>query len=374
MRNKIGVKWTSAFMDSSGYATAARNYVGALIDSGAVDLTLKTVSFEKHYTTHGSLQKKIERYLNKDIPYNIQVIHLTPENYPPLIEKNKYNVAYTTWETDKLPDFWVPLCNKVNELWVPSQWNKEVFESSGVNKPIYVIPHGINAGEGKISPLSMGVDDDVFIFYSIFQWIERKAPLSLLKAYLTEFKPNEKVCLALKTYRLSTSPQEQNIIKQDISNVKKSLNLKKYPEVRFFGVLLSAEHMRGFHDRGDCFVLPSRGEGFSLGHAEAMSYGKPVIGTRYGGCLDFMNDKNSYLVDYQLSPVHNMIFPNYHGDMTWADPSIVHLRELMRHVFENREEAREKGEIARNHIEENFGWNNAASLIIDRLTKIQKEL
>lgn len=374
MSNKIGVKWSGPIFDASGYASATRNYIGALLDSGAVDLTLKAVSFEKQYTTHGSLQKKIEQHLNKNIHYNIQVIHLTPENYPSIIEKNKYNVAYTTWETDKLPDFWVPLCNKVDELWVPSQWNKEVFESSGVNKPIHVIPHGINVGESVSSPLSMGVDDDVFVFYSIFQWIERKNPLGLLKAYLTEFKPNEKVCLALKTYRINTSPREQEIIKQDIANVKKSLNIREYPQVRFFGVLLSAEHMRGFHDRGDCFVLPHRSEGFGIPHAEAMAYGKPVIATRYGGNLGFMNDDNSYLVDYQLAPVHNMIFPNYHGHMTWADPSIMHLRQLMRYVFENKEEAKRKGQMAKGYIEEKFGWSNAASLIVDRLTKIQKEL
>ena len=37
--------------------------------------------------------------------------------------------------------------------------------------------------------------------------------------------------------------------------------------------------------------------------AEAMLLGKPVIATRYSGNLDFMDDANSLLVDYQLVPV-----------------------------------------------------------------------
>ena len=47
----------------------------------------------------------------------------------------------------------------------------------------------------------------------------------------------------------------------------------------------------------DCYISLHRGEGLGLGMMEAMSLGKPVIASRYGGNLDFMNDENSLLVD-----------------------------------------------------------------------------
>jgi len=373
--NKIPCRWVGAVFDTSGYASATRSYIGALIDSGEVDLTVSAVSFEDHKTTHGALHNRIEPLMNRQVPHKIQITHLTPENYPAARTQGLYNIGYTSWETDRLPDGWTNLYNMMEEIWVPSQWNKEVFLNCGVNKPIYVIPHGIAIPDLEdMRAVTVGIDDDVFVFYSIFQWIERKNPLGLLRAYLTEFSIKEKVCLAIKSYRLNTSGEEQNIIKQDISNVKHGLNLTQYPALRFFGTLLSAEHMKGFHDRGDCFVLPHRGEGFGLPHAEAMAWGKPVIATNYSGNLEFMNDSNSYLIDAQEAPVHDMIFPNYHGHMTWGDPSIMHLRKLMRQVFENRAIAKAKGRKAKAYIKKHLSWKRIGDLMINRLRAIQKEI
>lgn len=373
--NKVACKWVGALNDTSGYASASRSYIGALVNSNAIDLTLQSVSFEKDYTNHGTIQKTIKLLENRQIPFSIQVVHLTPENYINTRMKGVYNIGYTAWETDRIPGEWVPLCNLMDEIWVPSTWNKTVFTNSGVNKPIYVIPHGIAIPNlEKTTSINIGVEDDTFVFYSIFQWLERKNPLALLKAYLTEFKTHEKVVLALKTYRLDTSLKEQEVIKNDIQNIKQSLRLSAYPSMRFFGGLLTSEQIRGLHMRGNCFVLPHRGEGFGIPHAEAMSYGKPVISTRYSGNLDFMNDENSYLIDAFQTPVYNMLFPHYNATMNWAEPSVLHLRQHMRYVFEHREEASMKGNIARQYIQDHLNWEVIAQIITKRLYDISKTI
>lgn len=371
----INVKYVGALSDSSGYGAAARNYICALLDTKQVDVTVGVMSFEAIKTTHGALQTRVDPLINRKLPHKIQITHLTPENFPRFKNPACYNVAYTVWETDTLPDGWVPLINTMDEVWVPSAWNKEVFEKNGVTKPIYKIVHGIAPPDlSDAKPIKMNVGEDHFIFYAIFQWIERKNPLGLLKAYLTEFKENEKVRLAIKTYRLGTSAQEKEIIKNQIEAVKKSLNLPSYPKILFFSDLFTAEQLKGFHLRGDCCVLPHRGEGFSLAAAEAMSYGKPTIATRYSGNLEFMNDDNSFLVDYQLTPVSGMIFPNYNAYMTWADPNIIQLKEHMRYVFENREEAQEIADRGRQTILEQFNWTTAGQAMLARLRAIQAKL
>lgn len=368
----INLKYIGPINDSSGYATAARENIRALLSTKRVNLSVGTTSFEQQKTTHGKADEEIFPYINKDIPYKIQVIHLTPENYSTYRKKGLYNIAYTPWETDRLPESWIPLCNSMDEIWVPSDWNIEVYRRSGVTKPMFKVPHVIEIPDlSDINEVKIG-STDTFVFYSIFQWIERKGPISLLRAYLTEFKPEENVTLALKTYRMDTSIKEQQIVKSDINNIKKSLRIEKFPSITFFGNLMPYEYIKGLHQRGDCFVLPHKGEGFGIPIAEAMAFGNPVISTNYSGNLEFMNQDNSYLIDYCEGPVSGMIFSNYNGYMNWAEPSVGHLKSLMRRVYERRNEAREKGLLGKKVIQENYSSQAIGNLIVDRLEDIQK--
>lgn len=369
--SNIALKWIGPLFDNSGYASASRSYIEGLLGRGNVDLTLSFISFENEKTTHGDFTKKVESLIGRPLPYEIQVVHATPENYAPLRDPSAYNIAYTTWETDKLPTGWTDECNIMDEIWVPSNWNKEVFARSGVTRPIQVIPHILELPDvSDAKQIDLEVEEDTYIFYSIFQWLARKNPTGLLKAYLSEFKANENVCLVLKTYRINTSVPEQTIIKQDIANIKRGMRLEEYPPIRFLGGLLSREHMKGLHTQGDCFVLPHCAEGFGIPHAEAMSYGKPVIATGYSGNLDFMDAENSLLVASQETPVCNMIFPHYNATMTWAEPSVSDIKKKMRWCFENRGEARALGTRARASIKKQLSPKKISDLIVKRLKEI----
>jgi len=209
------------------------------------------------------------------------------------------------------------------------------------------------------------------MFYSIFQWIERKNPRDLLTAYFTEFHPEDKVFLLLKTYRLNCSASEKQAIRNDIDSIKRNLLLPYYPPVIFFGDLLTREQINAVHKRGNCYISLQRGEGFGIPLAEAMSYKKPVITSSYGGCLEFMNDANSFLVPTKRTPVRGMIFPNYNGRMVWGDPDIMEARRLMRYCYENRDAASLIGEQAAKDIADHYNPKTIASKMISRLREIQ---
>ncbi len=76
-----------------------------------------------------------------------------------------------------------------------------------------------------------------------------------------------------------------------------------------------------------------------------MYFGKPVIGTRYSAPLDFMNDENSYLIDYDLIPIAQSVGPYLKGSV-WADPSVEHLQHLLRTVLEDKPGRERKGQAA----------------------------
>ena len=100
--------------------------------------------------------------------------------------------------------------------------------------------------------------------------------------------------------------------------------------------------------------------------------GLPSIGTRWSGPLEFMNDDNSYLVDccvVDVPPAGWRDVPVFRGHR-WAEPSVRHLRQLMRRVVSDREEALRKGQGARQHISENFSRERVAQLVKARLEQI----
>ena len=372
----VPVKYIGALFDSSGYASAARGYVACLLETKQVDLTCEAVSFETQKTTHGVLGELVKPLLDKSVPYKIQIVHLTPDNFPRFVSPSKYNIGYCAWETSKLPNPWQEYCNLMDEIWVPSDYNIKVFRDSGVTKPIYKILHGIEQPEfANIVPTEIG-RPDTFTFYSIFQWIERKNPICLLKAYLTEFAHNEDVNLVLKSYRLNTSPEEQEVIKSHVKAIKKALNLSAYPPITFFGGLFTREQMLSLHMRGNCFVLPVRSEGFGITQAEAMMFGKPVISSNYGGALEFMNDTNSFLIKTHTSPVYGMLFPNYNAHMNWGEPDVMDLRRLMRYVFDkqNTDDVQKKAQKGQKDVLRLLNWNQIGQDMLQRLNVINANI
>ena len=98
------IRYISAVKDCSGYASAARNNIVAMARAG-IDLTVYPVSFERQYTTHGVIGDIVNSYINVRNRWDVNLIHLTPENWPRVIENSITNIIFTlfnyTW-----PVFW----------------------------------------------------------------------------------------------------------------------------------------------------------------------------------------------------------------------------------------------------------------------------
>jgi glycosyltransferase involved in cell wall biosynthesis len=132
---------------------------------------------------------------------------------------------------------------------------------------------------------------------------------------------------------------------------------------------LGVDEMPGLYRAANAFVLPSRGEGYGRPYLEAMVSGLPVIATRWGGSLDFLNDDNSYLVDcnvVDVSAAGVRDTPDYSGHR-WAEPDVDSLRRAMRAVFEDRDEAARRAARGRRTALENHTWEPVADAILARL-------
>ena len=279
----------------------------------------------------------------------------------------RINIARTMFETTGIPERWVQPLNQLDEVWVPGSFNIDTFSDCGVpGHKLRSVPSGVDSGifHPSAPPLDLGPNKG-FTFLSNFVFSDRKGWDLLLTAYLTEFKPKEDVSLLIKTYGDEASIRERirRFIQQHFA-------LQRLPQYSVIVGRLHSSLLPGLYTACNAFVLPSRGEAWGLPLIEAMACGLPTIGTRWSGNLEYMNDENSYLIDLEgLEDVPGGIDTPVLVGRQWARPNVEHLRQLLRHVFEHRDEARARGQQGRADICRQWTWEQAAAIARAELLK-----
>lgn len=369
-----GVRYTFA-NDPSGYGQAARSFITSLFVSG-VNITLEPIKQMPESIDYG-LQGNICKSLHdRKIPYKVKIIHLTPDIIPDYQEKGIYTIAHLFWETSHLPKEWIAPLNDIDEIWTASDQMSDMIRDSGVNTPCYVFPQPIDItlSSEVIEPLQTQYPKD-FTFYSIFQFIDRKNPRNLLRAYWQAFEGNDDVTLLLKTYRITYLPQEYQLIKDQILLWKKELGLKHYPKVQLVHKVLTEEQMTKLHKMGDVFINPSSGEGWNRPMEEAMLFGKPVISGDNGGITDIMTSQYYEKVESHLvHATQQSWIPWYTSDMLWKELDEKDLIKQMRFVYENYAKAQEKAKKAQKFVVDNFNYLKVGQAMRERLEKIYRSL
>lgn len=277
-------------------------------------------------------------------------------------DRYPYKIGFTMLEVDGLPEEWVNRANQMDEVWTPSTFNAKTFAASGVERPIRVMPLGVNPAYFNPGIKSYPVPE-VFTFLSSFEWGERKAPELLLRAFNEEFRSNEATVLICKVYN-----QDPSI---NIPRQVSRLGLKESGGRIVFSIneVVPMYQLGALYRSADCFVLPTRGEGWGLPILEAMACGLPVIATAWSAQNDFMHDHIAYPLETERLIPAEAKCPYYKGH-NWAEPSYQQLRALMRHVYENRNEARLKGTRASAEVLSKWTWRHSVEKITRRLHEI----
>jgi GT2 family glycosyltransferase/glycosyltransferase involved in cell wall biosynthesis len=359
------VAWHSLLGSATGYAISSRELVSALDDCGV------SVSYKYAYGPGTVIPRKEPVETQSDKIRLIRMRKIRTEQVQVVYGQGdvfranfgRYKVGFTMLETDRIPAEWVRQANGMDEVWVPSTFNRSTFEQSGVVRPIHVMPLGIdpNYFNANIQGYPLA---GKYTFLSIFEWGERKAPELLLQAFNHEFRSSEPVMLIVKATNLDPAVD----VERDVAN----LGLDPQGGSIHFSLnqLVPTYQLGSLYRSADCFVLPTRGEGWGMPIMEAMSCGLPVVATNWGAQQDFMNEENAFpLPAERLIPARAKC-PYYEG-FRWAEPSYVHLRRLLRYVYEHQAEGRAKGARAASDVSSQWTWRHSAERIISRLDAIQ---
>ncbi|WP_049868350.1 MULTISPECIES: glycosyltransferase [Paenibacillus] len=362
------VLWQSPVYDASGYANEQVDYLDCLRS-----LPLKIQLQPKEQNPRPDLLKEEKlTYLNalqKNRNSNGIVHYQAGPGFHFLPPLAPVSIGRTMFETDRIPEGWLPHLNGLTEIWVPSAFNRDTFAASGVDPTkLAVIPEVLDERryeEASIRPFPLKEVKN-YVFVSNFDWSKRKGWDVLIRAYVQEFGAYENVSLVLKV-NLSLKPDSNPSM--EIMSLVREMGLNAFPHIQVIDSYLGEEELLGLYRACDAYVMPSRGEGWGRPYWDAMALGLPTIGTRWSGQLEFMTDENSYLIDVEdFHPVSEDMPSFYHGHR-WAEPSVVHLRALMRHVFLNRVEAAEKGSFARADLHKRFSKQRVGQMMFDRIEK-----
>lgn len=378
-KDKMRLLYTAPLYDASGYSNFARRFVLALNELG-IYVKTKNLTIGKVNPRINDKDKSILQSLEArpEDKFDIQIINILPQDFHQHYQYNMKNVGFSMFETDRIPQKWVQACNKMDAMLVPCKWNVETFTDSGVFKPIYNVPIGINpikqVDELALPPAIAEDHKDIYKFYSIFEWTERKNPKALLHAYYSAFTGRDDVVLFIKTYKGEDTPENRASIMSEVESITNNLKLKHYPKVVMMLDIMTDEEMSRLHHTCDCFVLPTRGEGVGLPTLEAMAHGKPVITTNFGGSLEFCTHNNSILIDGQPTFVYNMPWIDvYEGDMTWYEPNVAQLSDKMYGCYLDRYLAEVIGKVAKSDIESKFNMQTCTLNLVKTLKKIINE-
>ena len=367
--------WEGPIFDAGGYANMNRQYIFNLPKFGVF---AKPALFNTLMDVEASVKGQI---------CNLATYQIHP-NSPRVFATNVPNahsgrsIAYTMMETeDRVHPALAKSMDPSDELWVPSEWNKQTFFAGGVRKPIYVMPLGVDVDSYKPrkSRIMYAFPKKRFVFLSVFNWNWRKGYDVLLKAYAQAFSADDDVTLVLVSrYQGQSGGVFLQQILQDISQVQSTIGkpVEKLPHLVLVNQVIPTEVMPYLYNTADAFSLFSRGEGWGLPYCEAAASGVPVVGAYHGGQKMFLNNGNAMLVTpdvkrrgdqsiNRISPFYpNMLFVDY------SSSAISYAADLMKQCFENYDDAKVLAKFARERILQDFTWERAAERVAVRIKEI----
>jgi len=359
-RKRKGVNLIGFFSHTLGVAEIGRFFARRMIDSqipftifdielsGYAKLDNHSLGQFKGYYSEKTKYYKNIFFINADTINHIQARH--PEKF-----LSRYNAAVFFWEFDDY--FFFPQAfTFLDEVITFTEFIATAVRKAApkhikvTHLPIpFVRSWQITQSKNEIKErFGIGFDEFLFIFnFDFLSVYNRKNPEAILTAFDLAFNDNDKVRLILKTLH----GEETNIQFQRLLDVVEEMKIKH--RVLIINQNMVRDEFMSMINASDCYISLHRSEGLGLGMMEAMSMGKPVIATGYGGNTDFMNDDNSLLVNYTLVPVEPGSAP-YKPGWLWANADVSTAAEYMKRLYENKTFAEDLGKRAQQYIDTHY--------------------
>lgn len=332
----------------SGYSYSARNYIFQLLQNNFKVHWINNVFGTSTYKPCNNEELQVFNCENKYDPtvvYDSVIIHHVPDGWNDArkyFRNAKKIYGLTTWETTHLHADWTNFINSsvVNEVIVPSNFNKKTFIDSGVDKKVNVWYHDVfsfvtnkNLNVSNVMSKFYLYQDNKYtqsndfiktildnntVYYNISQYNERKNLNQVISTFCKKFTGDDNVCLFIKTYFKEFTQSQTEMLKYKFAELLGSY--ENIPPIIFCFENLNDDEVNLIHEFGDVYFTLNRGEGFGLCTYTAKKIGNKIICGKFGAEKEFLSVTDS-LVDYTLESPFNMeVYHNWYNDdkQKWA--------------------------------------------------------
>jgi len=331
--------WTGNFSTANGFGMVAENTVRYLIESGVLVQTPGAISGNLISGGEYVDDKVKTAFSNTIFPNCLEIQHCQPPSLRPGIVDRMW--IYTMFETTHTPKRWINLMNTLDHVLVPTHWLVDSWKEQGLKVPIDVYGHGLNPD--FLHYIERPIREP-YTFLHYCQLSGRKGTDLVVRAFQEEFRGDNGAKLIVKnTYPFFPFP----------------LGIKN---IEYITATYSKAELNKLLARSDCFVFPTRGEGFGLTPFEAMATGLPTIVTGWSGPTDYINKEDTLILDYTMRRAvefDHIYRSNLEpGETTgeWAEPNFQQLKHYMRWCYDNREKAKDMGKKAAERLAIEWTW------------------
>ncbi|MCR8550880.1 glycosyltransferase [Salipiger sp. P9] len=380
-RETVDVQLIGPLAKASGLGQATRLSAAILRETG---LNIRGVDFDlDNPAPEGfSSDTLIEDYG----PARINLIHLNAEStplayaYQPDVFSGRYNIGYFFWELDQPAYCHYLGMEMLDEIWVSTEYGVQIYQPDSKGKPVvnvgmcYEEIDDISREEARAYvKRRFRFDDSHFVClvaFDSFSFVQRKNPVSVLRAFQKAFEGVPNARLVVKTQnRDSVFDPVQVQLWDRVDSI-----IVNDPRIVVMNETLSYRNLLKLKAGSDCYVSLHKSEGWGFGMIEAMALKVPVICTAYSGNMDFCSDETAWLVDYEEVPLKHGDYIFVRPESKWAEPSVEDAARQMRAAYDDPAARLAKADAAYAFIRENFSAQAIAKRYGGRLREILADL